>query len=285
MHTIGLIFNPRLAASLPLAQEITAWLATRGVTAWLCCSDPQPTTQAVAEPTDLLVTLGGDGTILRAIHLAAPLQIPVLGINLGRVGFLTEARPEVWVSVLTQVLEDRGWLEERTLLRATLLRGGQSLGQRDALNDAVISRGALARTVRLETWVDGAPLTRYVADGLILATATGSTAYAYAVGGPVLPPWLDNLLLVPVAPHLTLDRPLVLEAGAVVEVIVHTTLPGLLSTDGQLVGELWDGDCVRVERSPLVAYFLRLRTRDDFYRTLVDRLTPRNEEFALITRP
>lgn len=278
-RTIGLIFNPRLATALPLAQQITTWLSARGVASWLCCSDPQPTAQAVAGPAELLVTLGGDGTILRAMHLAAPLQIPVLGINLGRVGFLTETQPETWQAVLAQVLDGGGWVEERTLLRATLQRDGAVIGQSDALNDAVLSRGALARTVRLETWVDGAPLTRYVADGLILATATGSTAYAYAVGGPVLPPWLDNLLLVPVAPHLTLDRPLVLEAGAVVEVIVHTTLPGLLSADGQLTGELLDGDRVRVERSPLAARFLRLRTREDFYRTLVERLTPRNEVF------
>lgn len=279
IRTIGLIFNPRLATALPLAQEIAAWLSARGVASWRCCSDPQPTVQAVTGPAELLVTLGGDGTILRAMHLAAPLDIPVLGINLGRVGFLTETQPESWQAVLTQVLDGGGWLEERTLLRATLQREGQVVGQSDALNDAVLSRGALARTVRLETWVDGAPLTRYVADGLILATATGSTAYAYAVGGPVLPPWLDNLLLVPVAPHLTLDRPLVLEAGAVVEVMVHTTLPGLLSADGQLTGELLDGDRVRVERSPLIARFLRLRTREDFYQTLVERLTPRNEVF------
>ncbi len=276
IRKVSLLFNPYLEASPRLAEEIAHWLAVRGIESWPCSVEslidgdvPRP---------DLMLSLGGDGTILRAIHRTAGMEIPVLGINLGRIGFLTEASPQNWSVVLDQVLAGQGWLEQRTMLRASIYRGETLLYEGDALNDAVISRGAQARTVKLVTRVDGAFLTRYVADGLILATATGSTAYAYAVGGPVLPPWLHNLVLVPAAPHLSLDRPLVLDAGSTVEVIVHTALPGMLTLDGQEAGELVEGDRVVASRSPLRAHFWRLGNRDDFFKTLVARLTPRNGE-------
>ncbi|MEJ5312337.1 MAG: NAD(+)/NADH kinase [Anaerolineae bacterium] len=275
MYTIGLIYNPHVEAARILGEDILAWLTARQVDAWLCAGQESVPIQA---PADLFVTLGGDGTILRTMQRAAPAGVPVLGINLGRVGFLTEASPATWQDVLTRILAGEGWVENRAMLRVTLRRDAAPIAQEDALNDAVISRGALARTMRLETRIDGAFVTRYVADGLILATATGSTAYAYAAGGPILPPWHNSFLLVPAAPHLSLERPLVLDADAVVEVKVNTEIPGMLTVDGRMEGELHNGDVVRVERSPLQARFLRLRNRCDFYCTLVSRLTPRNEE-------
>ncbi|HOT92321.1 MAG TPA: NAD(+)/NADH kinase [Anaerolineae bacterium] len=275
MHTIGLIYNPHVEAARVLGEKILAWLTARQVQAWLCAGQESVPVQG---PAELFVTLGGDGTILRTMQRAAPAGVPVLGINLGRVGFLTEASPETWEQVLTRVLAGEGWIEIRAMLRVTLLRDGVAIAQEDALNDAVISRGALARTLRLETSIDGAFVTRYVADGLILATATGSTAYAYAAGGPILPPWHNSILLVPAAPHLSLERPLVLDKEAVIEVRVNTEVPGMLTVDGRMEGELHHGDLVRIERSPLKARFLRLRSRNDFYRTLVARLTPRNGE-------
>ena len=276
MQTIGLIYNPRVEASIPLAQEIAAWLESRGVSSWLCSTHERPADGACLFKSDLLITLGGDGTILRAAPLTAPLGIPLLGLNLGRVGFLTECEPEHWVEVLERILANEGSVEERMMLQVTHLREGAMRAREFALNDAVISRGALARTVHLFTTIDGAVMTEYVADALILATATGSTAYSYAVGGPILPPWLDNIVVAPVAAHLSLDRPLVLNAQAVIEITVRATIPGMVTVDGRLVGELLEGDCVRVERSPLKARFLRLRNRADFYRTLVARLSPRN---------
>lgn len=275
MQTIGLIYNPHVEAARVLGEDILAWLTARQVQAWLCAGQE---CVPIQEPADLFVTLGGDGTILRTMQRAAPAGVPVLGINLGRVGFLTEAAPATWQDVLMRILAGEGWVESRAMLRVTLWRDGVAIAQEDALNDAVISRGALARTMRLETSIDGAFVTRYVADGLILATATGSTAYAYAAGGPILPPWHNSFLLVPAAPHLSLDRPLVLDADAVVEVKVNTEIPGMLTVDGRMEGELRHGDVVRIERSPLQARFLRLRSRCDFYCTLVARLTPRNGE-------
>ena len=273
IQNIGLVYNPTINTALPLVEEIAAWLDGQGLTTWICTRNQHPT---LHNPADLLLTLGGDGSILRAIQQIAPAGIPLLGINLGRVGFLTEATPDTWQGVLARVLAGEGWIEERTMLRVTLFRCGEAIAVEHALNDAVVSRGALARTVRLTAHIDGARLTRYVTDGLILSTATGSTAYAYAVGGPILPPWLDNILVVPAAPHLSLERTLVLDANAIVEVEVQTEIPGMLTVDGRMEGELFTGDLVRVERNTLTARFLRLRSRDDFYRTLVARLTPRN---------
>lgn len=275
IHTIGLIYNPHVEAARVLGETILAWLSARQVEAWLCAGQE---CVPIQEPADLFITLGGDGTILRTMQRAAPISVPVLGINLGRVGFLTEASPATWQDVLTRILAGEGWIENRAMLRVTLLRDAISIAQEHALNDAVVSRGALARTVRLRTFIDSAELTRYVADGLILATPTGSTAYAYAIGGPILPPWLDNILLIPAAPHLSLERPLVLGADAIVEVEVNTEIPGMLTVDGRMEGELQNGDVVRIERSPLQARFLRLRNRCDFFCTLVARLTPRNGE-------
>jgi NAD+ kinase len=275
IHTVGLIYNARVDEALPMANEIAAWLRARDCEAWVCATTDHP---KVCKSADLLITLGGDGSILRAMQQSAPAGIPVLGINLGRVGFLTEAQPDAWESALTRILNGEGSLEERSMLCVKLFRGGEKLAEEQALNDAVVSRGALARTVRLTTNIDGAMLTRYVTDALILATATGSTAYAYALGGPILPPWLDNILMIPAAPHLSLERPLVLDADAVVEVEVHTDIPGMLSVDGRMEGELLDGDLVRIERSHLKGSFLRLRSRGDFYRSLVERLMPRNGE-------
>ena len=275
IHAITVIYNPRVPATLPIAETIVAWLERQGCRAWLCSRDQDAT---ACLPSDLLITLGGDGSILRAAQQTAPTGTPILGINMGRVGFLTETSPEEWRPVLERALAGEGWIETRMMLCVALMHHGQRIAEEHALNDAVVSRGALARTVRLRTFIDGTALTRYVADGLILATPTGSTAYAYAIGGPILPPWLDNILLIPAAPHLSMERPLVLGADAVIEVEVNTEIPGMLTVDGRMEGELHNGDVVRIERSPLQARFLRLRSRCDFYRTLVARLSPRNGE-------
>ncbi|HDQ34855.1 MAG TPA: NAD(+)/NADH kinase [Chloroflexi bacterium] len=279
--TVGLYYNPRAALAYPLAEEIAAWLDAREIASWICSTHELPDTEAHFEKTGLLIALGGDGTILRAMPLIASFGIPILGINLGRVGFLTEADPDCWADCLSQIIAGEGAYEERTLLDVVLIREGEVIATDQALNDAVISRGGLGRTIHLRAYINEVPVAYYVADGLILATATGSTAYAYAVGGPILPPWLDNLLLVPVAPHLSVDRPMVLDPNAVVEVhVLETRVPGMLTVDGRPEGELFDDDRIRITRSQLKAHFLRLRSPDDFYRTLVKRLIPHNGDLT-----
>ncbi|MDF1513021.1 MAG: NAD(+)/NADH kinase [Anaerolineae bacterium] len=273
IKNVGLVYNSQVEAALPLVKDISTWLNHRNIQTWTCAIDEL---DVIPQNTDLILTLGGDGSILRITQKTALAGTPLLGINLGRVGFLTETQPDTWEMTLERVVAGDAHVEERMMLCVSLIRDRIQIAQETALNDAVVSRSALARTVRLTAYIDGALLTRYVTDALILATATGSTAYAYALGGPILPPWLDNILVIPAAPHLSLERPLVLDAAAIVEVKINTEIPGMLSVDGRMEGELLNDDVVRIQRSTTKARFLRLRNRNDYYRTLVTRLTPRN---------
>jgi NAD+ kinase len=243
----------------------------------VCAIDSASDTLCLSE-TDLLVTLGGDGSILQAARLAAPYCVVILGINLGRVGFLSEAETSQWTSVLTRALAGDYWVEERMMLRVTAWRGDEMVSEAEALNDAVVGRGARGRAVHLRADVDGGALATYVADGLIVATPTGSTAYALAAGGPILPPELRNILLVPVAPHLSMERPIVLAEGVTVRITVVGRRPAVLMVDGQPETRLEYRDVVSVEASPHAACFARVREQTYFYKTLVNRLVPRNEK-------
>jgi NAD+ kinase len=231
-----------------------------------------PDAQQRLPACDMLVVLGGDGSMLRAARLAAAREIPILGVNLGRLGFLGEVQPDGWPDVLSRVMQGDYWLEARMMLRIEHQRGGQSLDAYIALNEAVVGRGALARPVRLKTMINGGELTTYVADGLIVATATGSTAYALAAGGPILPPTANNLLLIAIAPHLSMDRAIVLEQGATVEVIVRTDHQAILSADGQVEVPLWDEDRVCVRMHDRAARFVRVRPPTYFYTSLTERM-------------
>ena len=272
MKKLGLLHHPKLPESLALAQEMAHYLEERGVASWLCSAWDEEEITCHVSDLDLLITLGGDGTILRAARIAAQHSVPVVGLNLGRVGFLAEMEVGDWREKLQQVVAGETWLEERVMLQAVLWRGGDALEDFEALNDVVIGRTSLARVVRLSTYIDGSYLTTYVADGLIVATATGSTAYALAVGGPILPPELRNILLIPVASYLSLDRAIVLSEGAKVEVEVSTDHRAILTVDGQIHVELKDADRVAVGASPHTCRFLRLQDRSYFYRNLMERL-------------
>jgi NAD+ kinase len=269
---VGILHHPKLPESQNLAEEMAHYLEERGVSTWLCSAwDEEEVARCVGD-FDLLITLGGDGTILRAARMAAEHSVPILGLNLGRVGFLAEMEVGDWREKLQGVLAGECWLEERVMLRAELWRGGNVLEGFEALNDVVIGRTSLARVVRLATYIDKSYLTTYVADGLIVATATGSTAYALAVGGPILPPELRNILLIPVASYLSLDRAIVLSEGAKVEVEVSTDHRAILTVDGQIHKELKDADRVVVGASPHTCRFVRLQDRGHFYRNLMKRL-------------
>jgi NAD+ kinase len=274
MKTIAVLYNPRPEQALALAGVIAAWAEQQGLEAHVC-STYQAADAPFLSEADLLVTLGGDGSLLRVARAAAPYGTPILGINLGRVGFLTEAEPDAWEDVLAQALAGDYWVEERMMLRTTALRKGEVLAQAEALNDVVVGRGARARVVHLRAEVDGGYLASYAADGLIIATPTGSTAYALAAGGPIMPPELRNILLVPAAPHLSMGRPVVLSEGATVRIILGGR-PAVLAVDGETRGDLITGDEVLVGASARVARFARVQERTYFYRTLVERLSPRN---------
>ncbi|MBN1564414.1 MAG: NAD(+)/NADH kinase, partial [Anaerolineae bacterium] len=220
---------------------------------------------------------GGDGAMLRTARICAPENVPVLGVNAGHLGFLTEMTPQNWEHHLESLLQGHYWIEERMMIRCEVQRGGIVIDHGDVLNDVVISRGAIAKAIRLETYIDGGWATTYHCDGLIIATPTGSTAYALAVGGPILPPELKNILVVPVAPHLSMDRPMVLSQGATIEVTVdpETSAEVVLTLDGELLASMESADQVVVRASDRISRFVRLRERNYFYRSLLDRLEPR----------
>jgi NAD+ kinase len=228
--------------------------------------------------TTLIIAIGGDGAMLRASRVCADFDVPVLGINMGYLGFLTEIdAPDNWHRHMQDVIDGRYWIETRMMLNAEVWRGEQRIADMHALNDVVISRGTVTRMIRLDTYIDGDWTTTYNADALIIATATGSTAYALASGGPILPPEQRSILIVPVAPHLSLDRPIVLPEGARVEIVVSPAAQNetVLSADGMPGTNLLSADRVRVQSSDLVSRFARLRERNYFYRSLLDRLEPR----------
>jgi len=276
MNSILLLHHPKLPRSFTLAQEWAQTLEQLGARATLASAWDEPAMRAHVHDCALAVTLGGDGTILRAARLCAPHRVPILGINMGRVGFLSEWLPREFDA--RAIVAGQYWVEERTMLHAELFRGDQSLGAFEALNDVVVGRGNLARVVRLATYIDGDYLTTFVADGAIVATATGSTAYVFAAGGPILAPEVKTLALVPIAPYLSQLRSLVLPEGSRVVFRLQTDHHAILTIDGQTDVELLDADEVRVQASPHVARFARFQPRTYFYRTLVERLRERGLE-------
>ena len=221
---------------------------------------------------DLAIALGGDGTILRVSHICSEKNIPVLGVNLGRLGFLAELQRTDWKPGLEKICRGDYWFEKRMMLKVQEERAERILGEWHVLNECAITRGGGMKMVQLETGIDGQPLTTYAADGLIAATPTGSTAYALAAGGPILPPELRAILLVPVAPHLSVERAVVLPEGAEVFIRVHTDSPAVLSCDGQHHAEVLNGDCVRIRASDRLVRFVRVQGRGYFYRNITTRL-------------
>lgn len=221
---------------------------------------------------DLLIALGGDGTMLRAGHLCGPHNVPILGINMGRFGFLMEIRQNGWRAALERLLDGDFWFEKRMMLSAEQVRDDQVLGEWDVVNETVVSRGSFVRPVQMEVKVDDRYLATYVADGMIASTPTGSTAYALAAGGPILPPELRTILLVPIAPHLSIDRGIVLAEGSSVAIKVYTNHQAVLSIDGQPPIDLVDGDCVNVHASKHTLQFIRFQDPGYFYRNLTPHM-------------
>lgn len=268
----GVLYNSNLTEARVMAAEILEFLESFGVSAWVSSSSDEAAINRWLDLIDLLIVIGGDGSMLQAARITANCDIPLLGINMGHLGFLVEVQPAEWSESIKQALLGDYWIERRMIVHAEHRRNGQTIDCYEALNEVVISRGRMARVVRLDTYIDGVFLTTYVADGLIVATATGSTAYSLAAGGPILPPELENFLLVPIAPHLSLDRALVLSRGITVQTQVLTDHKAVLTVDGQIEIELAHGDEVVISAGPWQAQFLRLRAKNYFYQSLMHRL-------------
>lgn len=250
------------------AEAIAAYLKDKGLIA-PCASlyDEDLRKRVRHGDFDILIAVGGDGSMLRAGHLCAPSGVPILGVNLGRLGFLIQIDRHEWHEYFEKMFTGEAWIENRMMLHAEHFRAGDSQGHWNALNEVVVGRGLNLRPVRLSASVDGRHLTSYVADGLIASTATGSTAYALAAGGPILPPELRNILIVPIAPHLSVDRAVVLSEGSSISITINGE-NGVLSVDGQSPINLMEDDHVDVTAADVTAQFVRFGDPGYFYRNL-----------------
>ncbi len=274
----GLIAHPNKEGVLPAAARLAdaCGAAGIGLTAepWLAqaIGDARVTaSEDVAQSADLLIVLGGDGTLLRAVPDAVRYGLPLCGINLGRVGFLTEIEPTEISGALRALAEGSYQLERRMLLSVTPPDGQPLL----ALNDAVISRGAHGRVIALEASLNGQRIDQYVADGLVVSTPTGSTAYSLSAGGPVVAPDVPCLVLAPICPHTLRARPMVLPADGAVRLAVRDVPEGetaILTIDGRHAATLSAGDAVTVARAAQAVSFVRLQ-RPDFFDLLRVKLT------------
>jgi NAD+ kinase len=274
MKRIGIIYNERNQSATDLAKALAAKLKGLRHQCALFTTVQERSSGAYADGADLLIT------VLRTARIAVPRNVPILGVNMGKLGFMTELRGAA--EALEKVpgyLNRKGWIEERSTIEVEIAhtKGGRKSSYRSwALNEAVVGRGALARLITVDVSIDGARVTTYNADGVILASATGSTGYALAVGGPILDPRSTSLVLAPVSPHLSLSNSLVLRAGTKVQMQVSTHHDALVSLDGQIHVELHKGDVVSGWRGSQVARFLRANPPSHFYETLTQRLNLRS---------
>ena len=271
LKKIGVLYHPKVEATREKAGDIEAFLNTQGVSAWTCSSWDSKKAEPLLEGTDLIITVGGDGTILRAAHIAYATKTPITGINLGKLGFLTELDIDEVLAKLPAVLNEEGWIDERIMLQAEVVIDGKTQVYH-ALNDVVVARGEIARLIRVEASIGGQPLATYKTDGLIVATATGSTGYAMAAGGPIIYPQSSDLLMVPIAPHLSMDNPLVLPGEVEIELVLDTYHSATLSVDGHVNIKLSGGDTVKLKRSNQTTRFWRVCPQSYFYTNLEEKL-------------
>ncbi|MBI4517526.1 MAG: NAD(+)/NADH kinase [Deltaproteobacteria bacterium] len=274
MRHIGVVVKRGRPQAAALGRELVAWLRQRGLSVLIDAESapelydgPGVSKAEIAAAADLIVVLGGDGTLLSIARCVHERAVPVLGVNLGGLGFLTAVTSEELFSVLADVLAGKFSVDQRMTLSATLHRKGMPMGSYHALNDAVISKGgALARIIDLETRVDGACVCTYKADGLIVSTPTGSTAYSMSAGGPIVYPSLGVMVLTPICPHTLTNRPMVLPDTSTVHITVRSeTHQDLVMTlDGQEGYPLSNEDVIEIRKGPGMVALVQSPARDYF---------------------
>ncbi len=247
IRRIGFAYNPTNEAAIELRERAAGWCRMHGVDEWAAPAGDTADLVANLPATDVLVVLGGDGTFLRAAQAVTQVDVPLLGINLGKVGFLSMAEAHELERVLAKVVAGAYSLRERLALEGAILPAGRPASERfTALNDIVVARGALARVVRLDVTIDASHLATFVADGLVIASPTGSTGYAFSAGGPILDPQSRNIVVAPIAAYLSALRAVVVSPNQVVRCRVLDAHEALVSIDGREDHRIAVGDIVEV---------------------------------------
>lgn len=270
---VGFVVHPARAEADEVARRIIAWCGERGIEVRTFDGDDTEDASAASrfvEGLTAVVSVGGDGTFLRAAHLASHGAIPVLGVKVGRLGFLTAVEPGEATDLLGDALLDGLAVEERIALRA-LPVGAPWSGSMWALNEVIVEKATRHRLVRLNLSVGGEPVTSFSADGVIVATPTGSTAYSFSAGGPIVSPAVDALVVTPVAAHMVFDRSFVVPASATVRLEVVGDEPGLVSADGRTSRELPVGAAVEIGPAPHPARFVVPRSPRGFHALVRER--------------
>lgn len=220
----------------------------------------------IGERCDLAIVVGGDGTLLNATRVLADHNVPLVGVNLGRLGFLTDISHDNMIEYLSEVLQGNYITEERFLLNSTIIRQGEKLNEASAFNDVVIHKWNVARMIELETYINGKLVNQQRSDGLIIATPTGSTAYALSAGGPIIHPTLNALLLVPICPHTMSNRPIVVDGNDQIEVVIceHNHDNAQVTCDGQISFGLSSGDRILVKKKPQPIHLIHPGQHDHY---------------------
>lgn len=268
MRRFGFAFNPTKPAAMELRDRALAWCRDNDAQGWAEESNATENLVSRLTETDALVVLGGDGTFLRATRALVRVDVPVLGVNSGRIGFLSKIEPEALENTLAELLRDEYSIEPRMMLDASLFRAGDDEAPQStfaALNDAAIVRGAEVRVMHLEVTVDGSHLATYVADGVVVATPTGSTAYSFSAGGPILDPTARNLIVTPIAAYLSSIRSIVVGASHVVRVRLVDGAPGMVSIDGRDNYPIELGDTVEIRSLERPLRFIQPRDALPFW--------------------
>lgn len=259
IKSVGIIAKPRREDVAAVVPRLLEWLEGHGLQTYYdqetaSCITPDGRERAREELpklADLLIVLGGDGTLLATARVAADHPALILPVNLGGLGFLTSVTLTELYPILNEILEGKNRVSERVLIQAEVLREGQCVARHRALNDAVLNKGALARMVDLDLHIDGGYVCSYKADGLIVSTPTGSTAYSLAAGGPIIYPVVEAFVITPICPHKLTDRPLVIPNSARVEVDFRAGDESVyLTLDGQVGVQLHGGDRVALTKAP-----------------------------------
>lgn len=272
-NLIGLVYNSQTPGTKEMTDKVVESLGLQGNSWTSSAASLERLSDKLAE-TSLIIVAGGDGTILRIVRLIAPFKVPLVGINMGRVGFMAELRVEETLEKLPSYLNGDLRVEKRMMLEASVTRESETEPYLTlhALNDVVVGRGGIARLLDIETIIDGVPLTSYRADAVIVSTATGSTGYALSAGGPILYPETKAMLIQPVAAHTGLSNGLILPDYSTIELRASDNHEAVLSVDGFTDTFLHEYDKVTIKKSPYVTRFLRAHAPSTFYAALTRRL-------------
>ncbi|MBI5682812.1 MAG: NAD(+)/NADH kinase [Deltaproteobacteria bacterium] len=264
MKKVGIVTKLNKPKAKLLSRDITGWLTAKGIEVFVDEESVKGTVAEHINEIELMIVLGGDGTILHTVRIINGRKIPILGINLGSLGFLTEIPADEIYPVLEDVIKGRIETEERMMLSVNIRKNDGSSSEYTVLNDVVI-RGTIARLINIETSINKGHVTTYRADGLIIATPTGSTAYSLSAGGPILHPTIHSIILSPICPFTLTNSPIVIPDWMVVEVKIKGHSSNILLTlDGQVDIQIDEGDTIEFKRADTCTYIIKSPTRSYF---------------------